>query len=158
MTSAPLRLPSSSEPIRYGRRHTDRVVVDCEDMSWDALPPTARLYVVAVMVMGTTALLALLPQNYPQLGLFLIALASACLTAAWKVNLLIPLGSGSTLSVSYAAKLMALLLLGPGHAVLVAAAGALTQCTYNVKQRYPLYRTLFSVTAEAITMGATGVV
>src|SRR5688572_21561258 len=155
---APSRLPSSIEPIRYGRRHTDRVVVDREDMSWDALPLTARLYVVAVMVTGTAALLALLPRTYPQPGLFLVALAAACLTAAWKVNLLLPLGSGSTLSVSYAAKLMALLLLGPGQAVLIAAAGALTQCTYNVKQRYPLYRTIFSGTMEALTMGATGLV
>src|SRR5687767_602682 len=157
-TGAASRAPSSIEPMRYGRRHTDRVFVGREDMSWDALPPRARLYVVAVLVSGTAALLALLPRTYPQPALFSIALAAACLTAAWKVNLLIPLGSGSTLSVSYAAKLMALLLLGPGQAVLVAAAGALTQCTYNVKQRYPLYRTLFSVTAEAITMGATGVV
>ena len=59
--------------------------------------------------------------------------------------------------MSYAADLMALLLLGPRHAVIVAVAGAWTQCTFNVKQRYPLYRTVFSVAAEAITMAATGV-
>src|SRR4029079_1626459 len=32
-----------------------------------------------------------------------------------------------------------------------------TQCTFKPKQPYPLYRTLFSVAAEAITMAATGV-
>ncbi|PYR18389.1 MAG: hypothetical protein DMF98_25715, partial [Acidobacteria bacterium] len=70
----------------------------------------------------------------------------------------IPLLSGSTLSVSYAADLSALLLLGPRAAVLIAVAGVWTQCTFNVKHRYPLYRTVFSVCAESITMIATGAV
>jgi signal transduction histidine kinase/ActR/RegA family two-component response regulator len=37
-------------------------------------------------------------------------------------------------------------------------AAAATQCTYKVRQRYPVYRTVFSMTAEAISMAATGVV
>src|SRR5262249_14245283 len=61
-------------------------------------------------------------------------------------------------SVSSAAKLMALLMLGPRHAVLIAVAGAVTQCTYKVKHRYPLYRTVFSITAEVVAMGMTGLV
>src|SRR6266404_2926781 len=68
------------------------------------------------------------------------------------------IGSGSTLSVSYAANLMALLLLGPQPAIIVAAAGVWTQCTYKPKHPYPLYRTVFSTAAEVITMAATGVV
>ena len=40
----------------------------------------------------------------------------------------------------------------------VAVAGAWTQCTYKVKRRYPLYRTIFSTAAEALTMVATGAV
>src|SRR5687767_1026709 len=139
---------STVERRQYGRRSTDRVVVVQDDMSWEVLPMRARQYVGVVMLAGTAALVALAPRTYPQPALFALVLAAACLTAAWKVNLLIPLGSGSTLSVSFAAKLMALLLLGPSYAVMVAVAGALTQCTYNVKRRYPLYRTLFSVTAE----------
>ena len=62
------------------------------------------------------------------------------------------LSSGSTLSVSYAADLMALLLLGPRAAVVVAVAGAWMQCTFSVKRSYPLYRTVFSMAGEAITM------
>jgi signal transduction histidine kinase/ActR/RegA family two-component response regulator len=81
-----------------------------------------------------------------------------CLTAAWKVNLPIPLSSGSTLSVSCAAKLMALLLLGPRYAVIIAVAGALAQCMYKARQSYPLYRTVFSMMAEALAMTATGLV
>src|SRR5262249_7190137 len=73
------------------------------------------------------------------------------------VNLPIPLASGSTLSVSYAANLTALLLIGPQWALLVALAGAWTQCSLCVKRSYPAYRTAFSIAAEAVTMAATGV-
>ena len=51
---------------------------------------------------------------------------------------------------------MALIVLGPQAAMIVAVAGAWTQCTFNVAQRYPAYRTVFSMAAEAITMQATG--
>ena len=125
-------------------------------MSWDVLPPLAKLYVAAVMGSGAAVLIALFPTNFPQPWLFVSLIIAACLTASWKVNLLIPLGSGSTLSVSCAAKLAALLLLGPPHSVIVGAAAVITQCTYRVRQRYPLYRTVFSVAAESLTMGATG--
>ena len=114
------------------------------------------LYVAAVMGSGAAVLLALFPASFPQPWLLAGLIIAACLTASWKVNLLMPLGSGSTLSVSCAAKLAALLLLGPGQSVIVASAAAITQCTYKVRQPYPIYRTVFSVAAEALTMGATG--
>jgi signal transduction histidine kinase/ActR/RegA family two-component response regulator len=126
------------------------------DMSWQVLPPMAQLYVTAVLGSGAAVLLALFPADFSEPWLLVGLVLAACLTASWKVNLLIPLGSGSTLSVSCAAKLATLLLLGPSHSVLVAAAAAVTQCTYKVRQRYPLYRTAWSVAAEALTMGATG--
>jgi signal transduction histidine kinase/CheY-like chemotaxis protein len=53
---------------------------------------------------------------------------------------------------------MALLLLGPRPAIVIAVCGVWTQCTINVKRRYPLYRTAFSMSAEALTMAATGFV
>ncbi len=125
-------------------------------MSWELLPGAAQVYVAAVMGSGAAVLVAMFPTAFPLPWLFAGLIIAACLTASWKVNLLMPLGSGSTLSVSNAAKLAALLLLGPGHSVIAAAAAVITQCTYKVKQRYPLYRTVFSVAAEALTMGATG--
>jgi signal transduction histidine kinase/ActR/RegA family two-component response regulator len=125
-------------------------------MSWQVLPPMAQLYVAAVLGSGAAVLLALFPTDFSEPWLLVGLALAACLTASWKVNLLIPLGSGSTLSVSCAAKLATLLLLGPSHSVLIAAAAAITQCTYKVRQRYPLYRTAWSVAAEALTMGATG--
>ena len=125
-------------------------------LAWSALPRAAQLYVAAVIAVGACTLATFFPSTYPQpilLGLLLIA---GCLTSVWKVTLPISVAGESTLSVSYAADLMTLLLLGPEHAIVVAVAGAWAQCTLNVKGTYPLYRTVFSVAAEAITMAATG--
>jgi signal transduction histidine kinase/ActR/RegA family two-component response regulator len=120
------------------------------------LPLPARVYVALVIAAGAATAVAWVPRTLPDPGTFFFLLLAVCLTSAWKINLPIPLASGSTLSVSYAANLMALLLLGPRAAVVIAAAGVWTQCTVNVKQRYPLYRTVFSVAAEILTMAATG--
>src|SRR2546427_5108918 len=126
-----------------------------EALGWRAQPQAARVYVAAVMLAGAAAFVALLPLTYPRPFAFAALLATACLTSAWKITLPIPLTSGSTLSVTHAVNLMALLLLGPRYAVPVAVVGAWAQCAFHVKQRYPLYRTLFSITAEAFTMAAS---
>jgi signal transduction histidine kinase/ActR/RegA family two-component response regulator len=95
------------------------------------------------------------PDAIPRPALFATLLVIGCVMSTWKVTLPIELSSGSTLSVSYAADLMALLLLGPRLAMIIAVVGVIAQCTVFVKQRYPVYRTIFSASAEAITMGAT---
>src|SRR5687768_16887796 len=128
------------------------------DVCWSAQPTAARLYVVGTIAAGALTLAAVAPLTFPDPALFLFLLLTVCVTSAWKVNLPISLASGSTLSVSYAADLMAPLLLGPRAAVAIAAVGAWAQCTVNVKRRYPLYRTAFSVAAEVLTMAATGAV
>jgi PAS domain S-box-containing protein len=124
-------------------------------LGWKALPWTAQLYIAAVIVAGAAAITALFPKTWPPADLFAALLLASCVTSTWKVNLPIPLSSGSTLSMSYAANLTALLLLGPPPALLVALAGTWTQCTFKVKRTYPMYRTAFSLAAEAITMAAT---
>jgi signal transduction histidine kinase/ActR/RegA family two-component response regulator len=134
----------------------DQQAVRRPDLGWGPLPLAARIYVMTVIATGLVSFVALAPRSYPQPGLFLLLLLSTCLTSTWKVNLPIPLASGSTLSVSYAANLMALLLLGRQPAMVVAVTGVWMQCTYKVKQPYPLYRTVFSMAAEASTMAATG--
>ena len=125
---------------------------------WTALPRAARIYVSLVIVAGATALVMSFPRTFPQPALFAVLTVFACVTSVWKVNLPITVANGSTLSVSYAANLMSLLLLGAPHAVLIAAAGAWTQCRYKAKAPYPGYRTVFSVAAAASTMAATDVV
>jgi signal transduction histidine kinase/ActR/RegA family two-component response regulator len=125
-------------------------------LRWISLPHAARLYVAAVIGIGACAFVAFFPPSIPRPLLFITLLAASCATSIWKVNLPIALTSGSTLSVSYAADLTALLLLGPRQATIIAVAGVLTQCTVRVKERYPLYRTAFSMAAEAITIAASG--
>ncbi len=131
---------------------------DAGGFAWRRLPRPARAHVAIVTLAGLAVLAASFPRTPPPWGLFLFSLAASCVTSAWKINLPIPLSSGSTLSMSYAADLMALLLLGPRPAIVIAVCGVWTQCTINVKRRYPLYRTAFSMSAEAITMAATGIV
>jgi signal transduction histidine kinase/CheY-like chemotaxis protein len=128
------------------------------DLGWRALPGAARIYVVTVIATGAAVLFVTAPRALPDPALSLFLLLTVCITSAWKVNLPISLTSGATLSVSYAADLMALLLLGPRAAIAIAAVGVWAQCTVNVKRRYPLYRTAFSVAAEVVTMAATGAV
>ena len=128
------------------------------ELAWSRQSRALRLYVVAVTTAGAWTLVAWFPTAYPRPLLFAVLLVVACLTSLWKVNLPISAASGSTLSVSYAADLTALLLLGTPHAILVAIAGVFAQCTFRVRRRYPLYRTLFSAAAEALTMAATGAV
>jgi PAS domain S-box-containing protein len=115
------------------------------------------VYVAGVTLTGGALVAWLFPERFPQPILFATLVAMSCLTSVWKVTLPLSLGSGSTLSVSYAADLMALLMLGPSQAMLVAAAGVWTQCTFRVKRSYPPYRTVFSIAAEVITIQATGV-
>jgi PAS domain S-box-containing protein len=123
-------------------------------LGWTALPRAARIYVAVVIAAGAALVVAGFPLEYPRPLLFLVLLVFACLTSMWKVTL--PSSSGATLSVSYAADLMALMLLDVNHATLVAMAGVWAQCTFRVRTPYPWYRTAFSMCAEAITMAASG--
>jgi hypothetical protein len=97
-------------------------------LAWTQLPRIAQAYVLTQTM----------SRAQPEPLLFFGLLIAACLTSIWKVNLPLPLSSGSTLSVSYAADLMALLLLGPKPAVVIAVAGVLAQCTIKVKAPYPV--------------------
>src|SRR6185369_7084321 len=115
------------------------------ELGWRAQPRGARIYVAIIMALGVLVLFLAAPRALPSPGLFFLLVGIACLMSAWKVNLPIALASGSTLSVSYAADIMALLLLGPRLAIVIAAVSVWTQCTINVKRRYPLYRTAFSM-------------
>ena len=128
-----------------------------DTLGWQAQPQAVRRYAAAVMAAGVATCVVLFPLAYPQPTTFAALLATSCLISAWKITLPIPLTSGSTLSVTHAVNLMALLLLGPRHALPIAVAGAWAQCTFHRKQPYPLYRTVFSMAAEAFTMMASGV-
>jgi PAS domain S-box-containing protein len=149
-------------PFAYLRDLTGRRVADEESptnaLGWSSLPLLARLYAAAVIAGGLFLMVKFFPTTIPDAPSFAALVALSCITSAWKVNLPLHTSSGSTLSVSCAADLMALMLLGPQQAMVVAVAGAWTQCTFNVRRPYPPYRTIFSMAAEAVTMQATGLV
>jgi PAS domain S-box-containing protein len=126
--------------------------------SYWALSHVARVYVAGIIGIGAMLMVWFLPTTVDDPMMFAALALLSCLTSAWKVTLPQALNSGCTLSVSYAADLMALMLLGPHEAMVVAVAGAWTQCTFQVKRRYPPYRTVFSMASEAITIQATGLV
>ena len=125
---------------------------------WRVLPRAAQIYVTLTIAAGAIAAALTFPSKLSHPALFAVLTLFACLTSMWKVSLPITIANGSTLSVSYAANLMSLLLLGPQQAVLIAMAGVWTQCRYRAKQPYPAYRTVFSIAAAAMTMAATGAV
>ena len=155
MTELAVRLPWPFRNARRrpARRHETAEAID--NPGWSGLHRSARVYVAAVIAAGAGAVLASLPLTWPHPILFAVLLIASCLTSAWKVTLPIPVASGSTLSVSYAANLMALLLLGPRRALIIAVVGAWTQCTIGMARPYQRYRTAFSAAAEAVTMAAT---
>jgi signal transduction histidine kinase/ActR/RegA family two-component response regulator len=120
------------------------------------LPRAGRVYVAAVILFGVVTFAAQIPRTSPQPWLFAALVLWTCVTSLWKVALPVGKVTGSTLSVSYSANLMTLLLLGPEHAVVAAVAGAWAQCHYRASEPAPLHRTLFSMSTTAITMAASG--
>jgi diguanylate cyclase (GGDEF)-like protein/putative nucleotidyltransferase with HDIG domain len=120
------------------------------------LPLLARLYVIVVVTVGAALpVLFFQAQAFHSPTLFLMLLLLSSLTSMFKLSL--PLTrSGSTMSVSYAVDFATLLLLGPYETMLVAAASAWTQCTFRIRERNPLHRTLFSMACLAITVQAAG--
>ena len=121
-----------------------------------ALPLSARLYVGATIAVGTMLVVWLGPRSdFSNIPLFAALLLTSAITSAFKVSL--PLAkSGSTMSVSYAVDFASLLLLGPNETMLVAVTSAWSQCTFRMKTKNPLYRTLFSMACLAITVQASG--
>ncbi|MGH9311254.1 MAG: HD-GYP domain-containing protein, partial [Vicinamibacterales bacterium] len=120
------------------------------------LPLLARLYVGAVIALGAGLLVVFFPvETLSSPWLFLLLLVLSSVTSVFKVNLPIVRG-GSTMSVSYAVDFASLLLLGPNETMVVAAASAYSQCTFRIKERNPIHRTLFSMACLVLTVQAAG--
>jgi diguanylate cyclase (GGDEF)-like protein len=125
-------------------------------MTFSSLPRASRIYTATVTVAGAVLVMALGPRaTFEQPVLFAALLALSVLVSAFKVSL--PLTrSGSTMSISYAVDLAALILLGPHEAMLVAVASAWSQCTLWTRTRTRAYQTIFSMAALAITVQLAG--
>jgi diguanylate cyclase (GGDEF)-like protein/putative nucleotidyltransferase with HDIG domain len=121
-----------------------------------ALPRSAQAYIALVIVAGAAALVyGATRADFSPLLLFTGLLVLSAAASAFKVTLPTSTGS-STMSLSYAADFVALLLLGPHATTLIAAASAWVQCTFGLARPNPVHRTLFSVASAALTIQAAG--
>jgi diguanylate cyclase (GGDEF)-like protein/putative nucleotidyltransferase with HDIG domain len=119
------------------------------------LPIPARLFVGAVLAVGALTFGLFAPHEIANPVLFAVLIGCSSLASALKVNL--PLAtSGSTMSVSYAVDVAALLMLGANETMIVSAASAWSQCTFRTKTRSAPYRTLFSMASLVLTVKAAG--
>ena len=155
----PQRSPSASVCVGGGRQypgqgglgHLSRGSASC---ALCRFPPVCTLAPRLLSARRWWCLWAPAPPSRSP-ALFLILLATSAITSAFKVSL--PLAkSGSTMSVSYAVDFASLLLLGPNETMLVAVTSAWSQCTFRMKVKNPVYRTLFSMACLAITVQAAG--
>ena len=92
------------------------------------LPPRARWYIIAVIVLGAVTFFSLLPraQFSPVLPLLFFVVLSS-LTSAFKVQF--PITSGSNMSVSYVVDIAALIMRGPHTTMLIGACSGWAQST-----------------------------
>jgi diguanylate cyclase (GGDEF)-like protein/putative nucleotidyltransferase with HDIG domain len=98
---------------------------------------------------------ALLTVDFPRPGLFAALLALSVMSSALKVDL--PLGVGSScISLSYAVDFTALLMLGPGPAMLISMTSVWFQCSFRMNQANPAYKTMFSMATLALSVAAAG--
>ena len=121
---------------------------------WTRLPRLAQLYVCGAGAVGALAIGAALPalagDHWKLLWvLLLLALPASTLTVSFSHNV-------STLTICQVLDYLALLLLGPREAVLVAAVGGWAQCTLGSRHRNPVHMTVFSVSTLAIAATAAG--
>jgi len=124
--------------------------------TWLDLPGIARSYVLTVCIVG----LAAVAWSMPVLGHFDSALLAVLFVLSIPISLVkvtLP-GTASTLSLSHVLGYMALFALGTRSAVLVTAAGALTQCRFRTRQPSPVHKTLFSIATLALAMQMSGAV
>jgi diguanylate cyclase (GGDEF)-like protein/putative nucleotidyltransferase with HDIG domain len=119
-------------------------------------PLAGQVYVYAMIALGAVVMAsALWAVQFPRPGLFAALLVLSVISSALKVDM--PLGVGSScISLSYAVDFTALLLLGPGPTMLIAATSGWSQCTFRMGERNPAYKTLFSMATLAMSVAAAG--
>jgi diguanylate cyclase (GGDEF)-like protein/putative nucleotidyltransferase with HDIG domain len=126
------------------------------------LPFGLRVYIGVVLALGGGLLaLALGSIHFDEPARFLLFLILSSLASILKISIPMPRllsQNGLTMSLSFMMNFAAMLVLGVHEAAIIGAVGAFCQCTFNVRHKNPLYRTLFSMGALAITLELTGFV
>ena len=121
-----------------------------------SLPGAAQLYVAAVIAAGVLCVILAVPQVDVSAPLRLAAVLLVGLATA-SIHLPLPLAHGqSSMSISHAVVLFALLTIGTAGAVIVAVATTLVQSTVRTRSRSRPYRVLFNVASLALTVALAG--
>jgi len=140
----------SSEADRLEQERTGRSVTT---LSWGA-----KVFVSTVIMAGAAVAWSSLPKAIPDPGLSVGLLALVIATSLLKVKLPVA-NTSATMSVSFVADFLALLVVGPQQAVVMAGIGAVAQCLGNRSSRsIKLYRVVFSAATLIITMQVTAYV
>lgn len=122
------------------------------------LAPAARAYVAIVCLGGGIAIAqAAVHVSDRAPVLFAVFLCLSLIASMAKTSIPVP-GSESSLTVCHVIDYTALIVCGPSAAVLVAAWGGWTQCTFNSTGKNPAHQIVFSVACLALTMSAAGTV
>lgn len=120
------------------------------------MPWAARLYVCVMIAAGFLCLLLALPRIELSSPGWLVALLVIGLATA-TIHLPLPLAQGrSSMSVSHAVVVMALLTSGPAAAVLLVVATTLVQSTVRTRLAIRPHRTLFNIGSLAVTVTLAG--
>jgi len=126
--------------------------------SFSALRPSARIYIVATCAVAAAVLLnAVTGVGATPPGALSALMLLSLLASVVKVEIPIS-GTVSTLTACHVIDLIALVMYGTNAAVLVAAWGGWTQCTFRSRVRNPPHQTAFSVASLAVAMWSAGLV
>lgn len=124
------------------------------------LPLVARIYVTTVVTSGLVLLgVSSVFAHVDEPARFLLFLLLSCLASVIKVTVPVPRAQGiqvMNMSLSFMMNFAALQVIGVHQATLIAAAGAWSQTTLNVRHKNPLYQRLFNIANVTISVAATG--
>jgi diguanylate cyclase (GGDEF)-like protein len=125
-----------------------------------SLPLVARIYVLAVVAVGTgLAVSAVAGLQFTHLAASAAMLALAVITSIFKIAVPMPAHlkrQPLTMSLAFAANFASLVILDGGSAILIAVVAAWSQTTFNTfRAKNPWHRTVFNMAALAVTMAAT---
>lgn len=123
----------------------------------DLTPASRRLVLSVIGAGGVLLFYTAATIRIDQPGRFVQMLALALLTATVKINL--PLSRGvSTLSLSNALAFASILLLDAVSTAVVGMLAAWGQCTFRIRSRNPVHRTLFSMAVVGLAAFAAAIV
>src|SRR5262245_27867102 len=125
-------------------------------MRFGQLPLRARIYVLTVMAAGAVLAVASVSHGAFSRPLLLLSFIAASIAVhTIKITMPTPSSSNSTISMGFAVSFASLLVLGQSPSLWPVVMGAWAQSNLNTKGRPQWYRTLFGMSALALSIAAS---